>query len=156
VSTASANHCQRVPVPAGHETQDCNNGVAPGVQFDFSAPGRPWYRETLLSSQITKGAVISPESVAGATERIEGDGVTVLVDRPLVWIATFHVSRAVARVGLTLDHGRHDSAAPAAGWVAFAASQDGPGPPFPMLQTGAKAYDARGHLIGESFPLRCC
>lgn len=156
VSTAAAAQCPNVPVPSGGQTSTCTNSIAPGVEFDFTAPGEPWYRLTLLADTSKVRRALDPQSFAGATERVDNAGATSLDDNPRVQLAVLRVGPAITRVRIALTDGRTDEAAPVDGWVAFPVRQRGATPQFVMSETAVQGFDASGRLIASSFPLRCC
>ncbi|HEV7523394.1 MAG TPA: hypothetical protein VGP92_00415 [Acidimicrobiia bacterium] len=156
VPTSEAHICGLgVPVTP-NDDRNCRSGRSAGVRFDFSAPGAPWYRLTVLDADFANGSngvVLAPISLGSEIRLVHADGSSTPLNGfvPLQ-LAAFH-SNGVARVRVHLARGGAQEMVPVDGWTAFAEVGTDTQQPFGIRVEG---LDAHGRVVATAFPFRCC
>ena len=150
VSTAEANGCPVVPVASDSGSSQCKNTTASGVQFDFSAPGQPWYRLTVLASDVLNSPRLEPLALGSLVRLVHADGSTTdVAGTSGLHIAVLH-GFGLANVRVHLSDRGQDTMTPVAGWVAFAADS------HVAFGASVEGLNESGRVVETAFPLRCC
>jgi hypothetical protein len=155
VSTAEARGCSvAVPVRTPVDDPACQNTVADGVQFDFSALGKSWLRLTVLNSDVGTDheSDLQPAlTIHSVVRHIGADGSTTPRDgNSSVQITVFHSKAPVATVRVRLIDGGADEMSPIKGWTAFVAEGTSP---FGFAVEGIGAH---GQLVARTQRQSCC
>jgi hypothetical protein len=156
VPTAESHICGLgVPVTPNDDLT-CRTGREPGLRFDFSAPGSPWYRLTVLNADLggfPNPVALEPVSLASAIRLVHADGSTTPLNAFVrVQLAAFR-SNGVARVRVHLAKGGTEEMAPVDGWAAFAEDGSDTQQPFGIRVEG---LDKQGRVVATAVPFRCC
>lgn len=130
----------------------------PGVTFDFSAPGLPWYRLVALIADYqdarADSASVRPVSIATAYRTIQRDGssTTANPDRVHISLVAFR-TKGVAKVRVRLSSGRRVLLRPVRGWAAVAHRGTTSAVPFRVRIEG---LDSSGRVVAKAVAFRCC
>jgi hypothetical protein len=152
VSLAAAQECPVTATAPFSDLPGCSRLLADGVQFDSTAPGRPWYRLTVVASHYDNPRLLQP-AAGGPILQLRADGSTTVTDSPQLLLAVFRVRAPVMAVRVTLTNGTPELLVPVNGWAAVVA--DMPGGRFPF-RVGVDGLGARGQVVATSQVLRCC
>jgi hypothetical protein len=154
VSTAEARGCPVAATQPFAELPGCPSAYVEGVQFDFTAPGQPSYRLTVLTSDSgSSSELVQPVAIESAIRVIRADGSTTEAENPRLVIAAFRVAASVSMVRVTLSDGTPETMTPIDGWAAVAAVSTGAQFPF---RASVDGLDDRGRVVSTTQVQKCC